>query len=97
MGSFTDSLGRKVSKAKVNENVYKAKGRLIESQREEHGYNFCELCKTSQGYLDCSHTVSVNDCQKMPNIALELAWDEVANLRVLCRQCHIKHDSISRL
>tara|TARA_R110000822_G_scaffold308582_1_gene436702 strand:+ start:480 stop:734 length:255 start_codon:yes stop_codon:yes gene_type:complete len=83
-----------MSKSIIDSNVRKAKDFVLEQQRTEHGYNLCEDCGTSAGWLDCSHTISVDECQKRGQA--ELAFD-AANIRVLCRFCHIKHDSKSKL
>jgi len=64
----------------------------IAAQKETFGYNFCEEkdCHKSQGvYLDCSHDISVDECQKSGRT--ELAWD-VNNITIRCRDCHNKHD-----
>jgi len=83
-----------MSKSIIDSNVRKAKESVLEQQFYEYGYNFCEVCLTSAGRLDCSHTVSVDECQKRGQA--ELAFDP-SNIRVLCRKHHEEHDSKSKL
>ena len=90
--SFYTSDGEKVLKKVIDNNVRKVKRLILQVQLDEHGYNFCEECEVnaSSGIpIDCSHTISVDECQKSRRS--ELAWDE-SNLRILCRSCHQKHD-----
>ena len=95
MNHYHTSDGERVAKSKIDKLVSNAKKMLIDEQFYEYGYNFCEECEVSSGvYLDCSHTISVDEAQKTRRS--ELAWD-VNNLRVLCRRCHLKHDSKSRI
>jgi 5-methylcytosine-specific restriction endonuclease McrA len=86
------SNGEKVTKSFVDRKVREAKKEKLDQQLEEHGYNFCEEpeCGRSGGtYLDCSHDVSVDKCQKEG--MTELAWD-INNITIRCRECHKKHD-----
>jgi hypothetical protein len=64
----------------------------LQEQRNEFGYNFCEEkgCGRSDGYIDCSHDKSVNDCQREG--MSELAYDK-NNITIRCRDCHIIWDS----
>ena len=95
MNHFYTSDDERISKSKIDKLVSRTKKMLIDEQFYEYGYNFCEECEVSSGvYLDCSHTISVDEAQKTRRS--ELAWD-VNNLRVLCRNCHLKHDSQSRI
>lgn len=92
MNSYSKSNGERVSKSVIDRLVRSAKNQLIVNQVNEFGYNFCEDCKRSSGdYLDCSHTLSVDQCQKQGKS--ELAWS-LDNLRVLCRKCHRIHDKL---
>ena len=90
MNHYYTSEGERIAKSKIDKLVSNAKKMLIDEQFYEYGYNFCEECEVSSGvYLDCSHTISVDEAQKTRRS--ELAWD-INNLRVLCRRCHAKHD-----
>jgi hypothetical protein len=90
--SYKTSNGERVSKSVIDRRVREAKIVLLAKQLLEHGYNFCEECKASSGVrLDCSHTISVDRCQKEGRA--ELAWD-VTSMRVLCRSCHQEHDKL---
>lgn len=93
MNHFTTSTGERVSKATIDRRVRQAKQQKLEQQREEHGYNFCEDCGRSGGtYLDCSHEISVDECQKTGRA--ELAWD-VDYIKIRCRRCHQIKDKLN--
>jgi hypothetical protein len=97
MGSFTDSRGRKFQKEQIDRMVNSAKKERMQMQIDEHGYNFCDDCERNDCKpVDMSHDISVDQCQKDPNIPLQLAWS-VSNITPRGRKCHIKHDSLSRL
>ena len=91
---FKTSTGKRISKKVIDRRVTKAKKDKLEQQREDNnGYNFCETCERSSGvYLDCSHIVSVDECQKSGQA--ELAWD-IKNIKILCRICHQKKDRLN--
>jgi len=89
MNSYKDSNGNSIPKNVIDRRVRIAKQAKINGQKNEHGFNFCEQCDLSSGtYLDCSHDISVDDCQKSGRA--ELAYD-VNNITILCRQCHENH------
>lgn len=95
MNHFYTSNEERVAKSVIDAKVRKAKTNVLSSQYWEFGHNFCVDCLRSSGvYLDCSHTVSVDEAQKTRRS--ELAWDE-DNVEVRCRECHIKHDNKSRI
>ena len=97
MGSFTDSRGRKFQKEQIDRMVNDAKRQRMKIQIDEQGYNFCEDCERNDCKpVDMSHNISVDQCQKDPNVPLELAWS-VSNITPRGRKCHIAHDSLSRL
>jgi hypothetical protein len=93
--SFTCSDGTKITKQLIETRVKQAKKMVLQVQFDEYGYNFCEECKINASNmipLDCSHTISVDECQKSRRA--ELAFDE-SNIRILCRNCHQKHDKLA--
>ena len=94
MNHFYTSDEERVAKSTIDAKVRVAKSNALSEQFYEFGYNFCTDCLTSNGILDCSHTISVDEAQKTRRT--ELAWD-VDNIKVRCRDCHIKHDSKSRI
>ena len=94
MNHFYTSEDERVSKSVIDSRVRDAKSNALSEQFWEFGYNFCTECLTSNGILDCSHTISVDEAQKTGRT--ELAWD-VDNIKVRCRDCHLKHDSQSRI
>jgi len=90
MNSYKLSSGQRIAKSVIDRKVREAKRQKIRQFLDLHGYLFCEDCgKSSGGYLDCSHQISVNDCQKTGKT--ELAWD-VNNIKIRCRACHNQHD-----
>ncbi len=91
MNHFRTSDGTKVTKAYIDRQVTKAKARKLQMQLDDFGYNFCEDCKKSGGVrFDCSHDISVNECQNSGRA--ELAWD-IDNITIRCRDCHNNWDS----
>lgn len=91
MNFYKKSNGDRVSKAKIDRYVREAKAEKLALQMNEYGYNFCQSCGQSTGTrLDCSHNLSVNDCQR--NGKAELSWD-IENITIRCRRCHILHDA----
>lgn len=91
MNHFRCSDGTKVSKAEIDKRVYKAKTEKVKRFREEHGYLFCEDCGRNDCLpIDCSHTISVDECQKSGRA--EIAWD-IDNIVLRGRKCHEKHDN----
>ena len=92
MNHYRCTNGDKVSKSTIDYRIRKAKKKKVQMQLNEFGYIFCEEkdCGASAGvYLDCSHDISVDECQKTGRS--ELAWD-VNNITIRCRDCHNKHD-----
>lgn len=89
MNHFFTSTGERVSKSTIDRRVRDAKETVLGMQLSEYGYNFCFDCGKVGVRLDCSHTVSVNDCQR--NRETEKAWS-LDNIKVRCRDCHSKLD-----
>ncbi len=90
MNYYKTSSGERKSKKLIDDQIRIAKKEKLEKQFDEHGYNFCEECKRSSGvYLDCSHDISVDRCQKEGRA--ELAYS-VSNITIRCRDCHMAHD-----
>lgn len=87
MNSYKDSSGQWHKKIEIDRKIRDAKKDKVQSQLDEYGYNFCETCKKG-GILDCSHIISVDDCQKSGRS--EIAYD-VRNIEILCRECHENH------
>lgn len=90
MNYYRLSNGERIAKSTIDSRVKKAKQAKINIQFDIDGYNYCEDCDRSTGVrLDCSHDISVDQCQKQGRS--ELAYD-VDNITIRCRECHIKHD-----
>lgn len=94
MPSYKMSNGERVEKSVIDHRVRKAKEKKIGHMMDTWGYIFCEEfgCgknKNAGEPIDCSHDISVNDCQK--HGFAEMAW-EVRNITMRCRTCHNIHD-----
>ena len=90
MNSYQTSTGERLPKGRIDRNIRHAKALKLKQFKNDHGYYFCEDCNTSQGRIDCSHTISVKYAQETRRT--ELAWD-IANLKLRCNICHDKLDS----
>jgi len=94
MNSYRLSDGTRISKASLDRKVREAKRLKLQQQLNEDGYHHCqnEECKTpNQGPFDCSHKISVAECQNTGRS--DLAW-HLANIKILCRSCHQKKDRL---
>lgn len=92
MNHYKTSSGEKISKSTIDYRIREAKKKKIDLMLDMYGYIFCEECNINANsgmYIDCSHDISVDDCQK--NGMTELAWD-VDNITMRCRKCHENHD-----
>lgn len=89
MGSFKTSEGERLTKTFIDGQIRKAKTAFAR-QRERDGIMYCESCGTTNERLDCSHIISVNDCQN--DGRCEVAYD-VDNMQRECRGCHMETES----
>lgn len=88
MNTYETSDGIRVKKSTIDRKVRQAKAEKLALQYHDKGYNFCEKTGISNGqYLDCSHIISVDQCQKTGRT--ELAWD-LDNIEILCRSEHVR-------
>ena len=95
MNHYYTSEEERISKSVIDARTKEAKKNALSEQFWEYGYNFCVDCLRSAGvYLDCSHTISVDEAQKTRRS--ELAYDK-DNIKVRCRTCHIQHDNQSKI
>ena len=78
------SNGETISRASAERKIREAKAEKVSL------IQYCEVCGTTEGYLDCSHNVSVKKCFE---IGAEMAWD-VNNITIRCRNCHKIHDKL---
>jgi Fe2+ or Zn2+ uptake regulation protein len=84
------SDGSRVSKKEIDRRIRDAKKQKILKFIKDHGYVYCEECGRNDCIpVDCSHDISVDECQKSGRA--ELAWD-INNITLRCRNCHKKHD-----
>ena len=92
MNTYKTSTGERLSKSVIDSRVRKAKKTKIQNMIISQGYIYCEDCGRSGGMpLDCSHDLSVDQCQKQGKS--ELAYD-TNNITIRCRSCHQKHDKL---
>jgi len=90
MSRYKKSDGNYIDKKTIDRLVKEAKKYKLDCFFELHGYYFCEDCERSDRHpIDCSHNISVDQCQKQGKT--ELAYD-VDNITLRCRSCHKKHD-----
>jgi len=91
MTTYKDSKGFRLSKTYIDNQIRIAKSKVLTEQKDEHGWNFCEKCQSNGRFtfLDVSHNISVDECQKSGRS--ELAYD-TENLTILCRECHSVKD-----
>ncbi len=78
-----------VKKITSKEAEFKKQLSAVKNQKRElHltvGTYFCEGCGKAGEQLDCSHTISLRRKKQMGLL--------ISNLRLLCRNCHEKHES----
>lgn len=93
MNTYYCSDGEKVTQIQIDYRVKKAKSEVLEKQRQEHDYNFCEDCgKNASGTrLDCSHDYPVGKAKA--DGKTEQSWN-VDNITIRCRKCHQKKDKL---
>jgi len=92
MNHYFASDGTRYSKAEIDRRTSAAKAEKRRLQKEEHGYNFCEICNNNECWpVDASHNTSVNEAQKSGRC--ELAWD-LNNITMRGRRCHQKYDGL---
>lgn len=92
MTTYKMSNGDRIEKSVIDHRVREAKKEKLRLFLIEHDYYFCEEigCKSpNQGPFDCSHDISVKECQEVGHS--ELAWD-VKSITLRCRKCHNIHD-----
>lgn len=93
MNHYRMSNGQKIAKSVIDRKVREAKQIKLYRFLDEHGFYFCEDCNRSDVFpIDCSHDISVDECQKTGRS--ELAFD-VENIKLLCRACHQKKDGLN--
>lgn len=94
MTTYKMSNGDRIEKSVIDYRVREAKIKKLARFALDNDYFHCEEigCKSpNQGPFDCSHDISVKECQETGRS--ELAWD-VTNITLRCRRCHQIHDKI---
>ena len=94
MNTYKTSTGEKFTQSQIERRITEAKGKALQKQMDNHDYNFCEQCgKNASGTrLDVSHDISVKKAKESGQS--EQCWN-VANLTILCRQCHKIKDGLN--
>lgn len=88
---YYTSSGEKVTKSYIDKKIREAKKKKLDMFIKKHGYYFCEECgRNDCKPIDCSHNISVKECQESGRA--ELAWD-VNNITLRGRPCHRKKDT----
>ncbi|WP_036383980.1 hypothetical protein [Muricauda sp. MAR_2010_75] len=93
MNHYFTSDGERVSQSTIDSRTREAKAKVLQNQRDEYGYNFCEECgaNANSGPLDCSHDVSVKKAKETGRT--ELCWDTKI-IVIRCRNRHKKKDGL---
>jgi hypothetical protein len=88
------SDGTRYTSQEVAKNIHDAKARKKGKMMAVHGYFYCEDCGRTdcEPPFDMSHEVSVDMCKKKGMV--ELAWDDVNNLKLRGRKCHQRKDRL---
>lgn len=88
--TYADSVGNRYTKVEVERLIHLAKAEKLASFMAEHDYYFCEEKEGEHnGPIDCSHNISVSECQLKG--LTEYSWD-VNNITLRCRRHHNIHD-----
>ncbi len=92
MPTYSTSTGERLTRHQIEEKIRAAKKAVLQSQLDEHGYNFCTTCKRNDDRpVDCAHIISVKEC--LESGRTELAWD-TNNIIPEGRKCHQKRDGL---
>jgi 5-methylcytosine-specific restriction endonuclease McrA len=92
MNTYSDTNGKRYTTPQIEARIKKAGLELLDSQRLEFGYNFCQRCKRNDDKpIDVSHTISRKAAKENGNV--EILWDK-NNLEILGRNCHVKKDRL---
>ena len=91
--TYKTSTGERVTQSQIESRMRVAKQNVLQSQFDEHNYNFCVECgKNASGTrLDMSHDISIKSAKEQGKT--DLCWDE-ENIKVRCRECHAKLDKL---
>lgn len=86
MGNYHTSTGETFNQQQVERRISEAKRMKSQQHVEEFGQYHCTgLNKNVSEKIDCSHTISVDDCKKFGFV--ELAWD-LGNIIMESRTAH---------
>jgi len=93
MNTYSDSNGKRYTTPQIERNIKKVALELLEEQRIEFGYNFCQRCKrnASNTRLDVSHNYSRKKAKE--DGCVEVLWTKKF-LEILCRYCHKLKDGL---
>jgi len=92
MNTYSDTNGKRYTTPQIERQIKKVALEMLEEQRNEFGYNFCQRCKRNDCKpIDISHTISRKKAKENGNV--EVLWDK-SNLEILGRKCHVKKDKL---
>lgn len=92
MNTYKTSSGERVTQTQIDNFTRVAKAKVLQKQLDEHGYNFCSVCKRNDCKpIDCAHEISVKKAKESGRT--ELCWD-VNNIIPTGRNCHKKQDGL---
>lgn len=93
MNTYSTSSGERFTQSQIDKKIREAKAEKLRQQRDEHGYNFCTICKKNNCVpLDCSHNISVKSAKD--NGQTELCWD-LDNIEIIGRVHHQIKDGLN--
>ena len=91
MPKYSNSSGEMIDKKVIDRRIAKAKDQYVEKFIDDNGFTFCERSIRSDLGFDCSHIISVRECQDSGRC--ELAYSK-KNIELLCRQEHLKFEQL---
>jgi len=93
MNTYSDTNGKRYTTPQIERRIKKVALELLEEQRNEFGYNFCQRCRHNDCKpIDISHTISRKKAKE--NGCVEVLWDK-SNLEILGRKCHKLKDGLT--
>ena len=86
MAIYTTSTGERLEKSTIDSRIKKAKETYLEKFIDDYLYHYCERSLKTGVRLECSHIVSVRECQHSGRS--ELAYD-LKNIELLSHDEHM--------
>lgn len=90
--TYSTSTGERLTTSQIETRMTYAKGVLLDNQKDEHGYNFCQTCERNDCKpITCAHIISVKEAKQTGRA--ELCWD-IRNMVIEGMECHKKRDKL---